>query len=176
MGRGALRVGGSLAGLALLSALGAALLAGPSPGPAPADAVASWGRRGGFHGAPFASAPAAADTCRGCHGAAPHGRSRARAFLNLHAARLDCGVCHLPAEGAAYRRLEGLVTAGRAGSSGWQPRMQPLPGEEVRRRGPRCGECHHAGSAVLGSGVYDAWQRRVLEEPALLYRLGGAAL
>ncbi len=38
-------------------------------------------------------------TTAGCHAPMPHGkRKEVRAFLNMHATALHCGVCHLPAE------------------------------------------------------------------------------
>ncbi len=127
--------------------------------------------------------------CWGCHGPSPHWRSRARrAFLNLHTASMDCGACHLAGPPVAVRRFrEGeavtreTLTAGAGGrlyaarreAERWVPILRPGEAVWLLAAGPRCSECHRRGSTLLaGEGLYDPYRRRVLEDLAVLRRLG----
>lgn len=168
----------SLLGLGLLAAGAAAWLSAPGRGPAHDGGAGAPRPPARFHGArPSQPAPASeAGACRGCHGLEPHRRRLgSRAFLNLHAARMECSICHLASPGAEYRRVpgpSGLVTPGATVGGVWRPKVGPEAGESVRSVGPGCGACHRAGAPLLASGLYDAYRRRMLEELALLYRLG----
>lgn len=115
------------------------------------------------------------DPCLSCHGWAPHRRRPGRrAFLNLHVARMECGACHLNATAVTYRRLPeagGRIAVGRSEAGRWVAATWPEKAGSLRARGPDCTECHRRGSPMLASGLYDAYRQRMLEEPALLYRL-----
>ncbi|MBI5018059.1 MAG: hypothetical protein HZB55_21550 [Deltaproteobacteria bacterium] len=177
-----LRQLGSLLSVAILATAGylyAQAPAAPRPAGAAASALVS---RPSYHRPDAGSAvtPGSEGPCLGCHGTAPHRRRPgARAFLNLHAVRLECSACHLPSAGATYRRSgEGgqRVTPGRMTAGRWERLVWPEPGLALRPAGPRCTECHRRGSAILASGLYDDYRRRILEELSLLFRLGGSAL
>ena len=109
--------------------------------------------------------------CRRCHGALPHRRSPARrAFLNQHAGRIDCLVCHLRPEGVPLTYLrpvaDGPIEASHAGEAVAVPADAPAADrilerwegaalskeakarlhhrlhEPLDREGTPCGECH----------------------------------
>ncbi len=115
--------------------------------------------------------------CGSCHEAAPHGRRPGvRAFRNFHAATMECGACHLSGEGLASRRFPphgGKLQAARRSGDGWTPVADPGAGVALRAVGPRCSECHRRGSEILSSGLFDDYRQRVLEQPSVLFRLGG---
>jgi hypothetical protein len=72
-------------------------------------------------GAWFQPDPANNCTQSGCHAPLPHGENRAnRAFLNMHATSLHCGVCHLDAQERplAAGAAPGLRPAARAPAAG----------------------------------------------------------
>ncbi|MBE0616584.1 MAG: hypothetical protein IH608_01485 [Proteobacteria bacterium] len=127
--------------------------------------------------------------CQDCHGLFPHGRSPGRrAFLNLHTPAMDCGACHLAGATVAVRRFrEGeavtreSLTAGEGGrlyaarreGERWTRVLTAGGSEQFRPVGPRCTECHRRGSTFLaGEGLYDPYRRRVLEDLAVLRRMG----
>jgi len=127
--------------------------------------------------------------CQGCHGPLPHWKQKqSRAFLNLHVPTLDCGACHLAGGAVAVRRFRGAevvtgetLTAGEGGrlfaarreGERWTPLLTPGASARLVVAGPRCGECHRRGSTLLaGEGLYDPYRRRVLEDLAVLRRVG----
>ncbi|MHB8767007.1 MAG: hypothetical protein ACYDA8_22060 [Deferrisomatales bacterium] len=149
-----------------------------------AAAPAAGGRAMGGHGADRPPAPHPGPEARGCaacHGPAPHRRDPVRrAFLNLHAGRLHCGVCHFTGSGLGVRRFAAaggdppgpLFAATRSGP-GWEKAEWPTGGVALRPRGPACEQCHRRGSPILAAeGLYDDYRRRLLEDLAVLRRLG----
>ena len=118
-------------------------------------------------------APARAAACLRCHGVIPHKKSSfSRAFLNFHAPRLDCMVCHLKEKKRTPTRLAWFEStpAGLKASSGdnmtafLAPYVEGPDGREIisgRSNGPasevsdegkhrmdfdkpRCVSCHSA--------------------------------
>ncbi len=176
-GEAVLRRVAAAAGVLLLAAAGLAFLevpgrAPPAPRPARPEAVVE-----PFHRYDRAVLPEgyARGYCTRCHPAADHRRDpRSRAFLNLHAVSMDCGVCHLAGRRLAVRRFgQGRLFAAERDAGGWRPVDRPGPGVRVRGSGPGCRECHRRGSPLLAtSGLYDAYRRRLLEDLAVLRWLG----
>jgi hypothetical protein len=75
-------------------------------------------------------------TRSGCHGALPHYRRKeSRAFLNLHATSLHCGVCHMASDGAQPALTWYDLTTGQTASPpaalramGWLDANERNPG------------------------------------------------